>query len=189
MDATLALARSVYEHCEQPSIPESAGARERGRRQCVYVNLHPRHRPKRSLLDAIHRQGVPMTTPLVLPTLGITEIDKQHRQLLNSIEHLEAWVGKGYGLAAACAAILSLQDYISSHFHYEESFLRSHAYSKLEEHIEEHRKIRAQVAIYTQQITDGGDVSSQLCLLLREWLITHIGIDDVEYAEVLKSST
>lgn len=130
-----------------------------------------------------------MITPLVLPALGITEIDKQHRQLLNCLEDLEASIGKGYGLAAACAAILSLQDYISRHFHYEESFLRSHAYPKLEEHIEEHRKIRAQVAIYTQQITGGGDVSSELCRLLRDWLITHIGISDVEYAKVLQSRT
>jgi hemerythrin-like metal-binding protein len=137
--------------------------------------------------NAINSKGSSMPDLLLLPTIGITEIDKQHKQLIECLEHLELWVGKGYGLAAACAAILSLQEYIASHFHYEEDFLRSHSYPKLEEHIQEHRKIRAQVAIYTQQITDGGDVSSELCLLLREWIMTHIGIDDIEYAKFFKT--
>ena len=130
-----------------------------------------------------------MTAQVILPTLGIEEIDRQHRQLFDCLEHLEAWVGKGYGVAAACATVLSLQKYISNHFQYEESLLRSHAYPKLQEHIEEHRKIRAQVAHYAQQVTDGGDVSSELCLLVRNWLLTHIGIDDLEYAKVLNSSS
>lgn len=150
----------------------------------------PRRRSNRSqeFLTAIRKKNVPMTATLSLPTLGITEIDRQHRQLLNCLDDLEASVRKGYGLAGACAAILSLEDYVSRHFHYEERFLRSHVYPKLDEHIEEHRKIRAQVAMYTQQVTEGGDVSLELCLLLREWIITHIGIDDAEYAKLLRSS-
>ncbi|HNC53576.1 MAG TPA: hemerythrin family protein [Accumulibacter sp.] len=130
-----------------------------------------------------------MTAKPVLPTLGIEEIDRQHRQLFDCLERLEAWVGKGYGFAAACATVLSLQNYISNHFQYEESLLRSHSYPKLEEHIEAHRKIRAQVAHYAQQITDGGDVSSELCRLVRDWLLTHIGIDDFEYAKLLNSGS
>mgnify|MGYP002368899799 FL=1 len=130
-----------------------------------------------------------MTAQPVLPMLGIEEIDRQHRQLFDCLERLEAWVGKGYGVAAACATMLSLQHYISRHFQYEEALLRSHAYPKLQEHIDEHRRIRAQVATYAQQVTGGGDVSSELCMFVREWLVTHIGIDDLEYAKVLKSGT
>ena len=45
---------------------------------------------------------------LLLPTIGITEIDKQHKPLIECLEQSELWVGNGYGLAATCAAILSL---------------------------------------------------------------------------------
>jgi hemerythrin len=117
-----------------------------------------------------------------LPKLGIKEIDEQHAHLVECLDRLELWVGKGQGFAAALDALNSLNDYVEVHFTFEEAFMRQHGYPKLDEHIAEHRQIKAELTRLSRQVLEGGEIDQELLGLIREWIITHIGIEDVEYA-------
>ena len=123
-----------------------------------------------------------MPSNVLLPHIGIQEIDEQHAQLVACLDRLEFWVEKGQGFAAALDALNSLNTYVEEHFTFEEAFLRQHRYPKLEEHIEEHQKIMTDLSHLTQRVLDGGDIDQELLGLIREWIITHIGVEDVEYA-------
>jgi hemerythrin len=118
-----------------------------------------------------------------LPLLGIHEIDEQHRHLIECLERLELWVGKGHGFAAALDAFMTLNDYVAQHFRDEEAIFRAAGYPKLEEHIDEHEKIRDELALLYQQVLDGGDVTEDLVAMVRKWMITHIGVEDMEFAD------
>jgi hemerythrin len=123
-----------------------------------------------------------MPSSVQLPKIGIQEIDNQHAQLVACLDRLELWVEKGQGFAAALDALNSLNTYVEEHFTFEEAFLLQHCYPKLEEHIEEHRQIKAELTRLTQRVLDGGDIDQELLGLIREWIISHIGVEDVEYA-------
>jgi hemerythrin len=125
-----------------------------------------------------------MSSAFQLPKIGIQEIDDQHAQLVLCLDRLELWVGKGQGFAATLDALSSLNDYVEKHFTFEEALLRQRGYQKLDEHIEEHRQISAELARLTKQVLDGGDIDQELLDLIRKWIITHIGVEDVAYAIV-----
>ena len=124
-----------------------------------------------------------MAFDMILPHLGIGEIDEQHKELLRCLDRLEFWIGRGSGYPAALDALNALHVYMDKHFYYEEAFLRSHAYPALAEHIVEHQKLSAALAGIETRIFGGEDVSEELVATLREWIVTHIGIEDVEYAD------
>lgn len=117
-----------------------------------------------------------------LPQMGIHEIDLQHKQLIACLDRLEHWIGRGRSFPAAIDAIQTLRAYTASHFSYEEEFLRSHRYPKLEEHIRDHRNICAELDRKAEQVRAGSDVSRELVDMVRTWIMGHIGIEDSEYA-------
>jgi hemerythrin len=121
-----------------------------------------------------------MTYPL--PLLGIPAIDDQHRNLLHNLERLELWMEKGHGFAAALDAFTALNDYVAQHFRDEESIYRAAGYPKLEEHIRIHRQICSDLTHLYQLALDGGDITDDLLVLVRDWLVTHIGVEDMEFA-------
>jgi len=61
--------------------------------------------------------------------------------------------------------------------------LRQQGYPKLEEHIGEHRQIKADLGRLTQRVVEGADIDQELLGLIREWIIGHIGVEDVEFAK------
>lgn len=126
-----------------------------------------------------------MASEVFLPELGIPDIDDQHRQLLACLERLELWVGKGQGFAAALDALNTLNDYVASHFSFEEAFLQDHGYPLLAEHVQQHQAISDALARLTRQVLDGGDISGELVTMLREWILKHIGEDDCAFAAFL----
>lgn len=119
-----------------------------------------------------------------LPICGIQEIDDQHRQLFECLDHLELWVGKGHGFSATLDALGSLNTYVEAHFRFEEDFLKSRNYPKLDEHIAKHQAISAELVRLYQHVLDGGDVTEELMQLVRNWIMTHIGIEDMEFVAI-----
>lgn len=127
-----------------------------------------------------------MVEAKTLPVIGIREIDDQHAQLVACLDRLALWVGKGQGFAAALDALQALNDYVETHFSYEERFLADHGYPKLDAHIAEHQRIRGELAKLNIAVLDGGDISEELLTLVREWIVSHIGVEDREYADFVE---
>jgi hemerythrin len=120
-----------------------------------------------------------------VPMTGIADIDDQHQQLLACLDRLALWMSKGQGFAATFDAIATLNDYAASHFRFEEDYLRKCSYPQLEPHIEEHRRLIEELDGLTARIHQGNEASGALLKLIREWIINHIGSDDMKFARYL----
>src|SRR5581483_9573878 len=78
-------------------------------------------------------------------SVGISEIDEQHKRLIALINDLHAAMLRGEGKAALERTLDELVRYAATHFGFEENLLRLRGYSELTAHQEEHRRLTAQV--------------------------------------------
>ena len=101
------------------------------------------------------------------------------------MEKLSVWIGTNSELSAVFSAISYLNDYVDKHFEFEERMLSECGYPHLDAHREEHAKIRQKVADLTSGILDGAEITNDIVATMREWIIGHIGEEDVEYAHYL----
>ena len=126
-----------------------------------------------------------MPNILKLTPTGIQAIDEQHKQLVIHLDTFLSWVDKGYSLGATFDVFQALFAYTKTHFEFEEQFLRDHGYPKLEEHIREHEAIVAQLNKLKADMESGQDVTEGLVQALRSWILQHIQVEDIEYAQFL----
>jgi len=122
-------------------------------------------------------------------SVGIAEIDAQHKGLIRLINDLHTAMGAGKGKQALGAILDELVRYTEIHFKYEETLLRQRQYSSLAMHHTVHQKLTSQVIELRDRFR-----SSQLALsvevmqFLKSWLADHILVHDQAYARELKSA-
>src|SRR6476661_9169262 len=78
-------------------------------------------------------------------SVGVPEIDAQHKKLIELINELFKAMRVGGGDHIMAKLFDSLLKYTQQHFAFEENLMRKGRYSGLEAHIEEHRKLISQV--------------------------------------------
>ncbi len=78
--------------------------------------------------------------------------------------------------------LLEIREIDEQHFKDEEAIFLAAGYPKPNEHIAEHARLVSELARLYQQVLDGGNVSETLLAIVREWLITHIGVEDMAFA-------
>jgi hemerythrin-like metal-binding protein len=117
---------------------------------------------------------------------GITEVDVQHRKLIDMINALREAGPKG---GEAVRRILGeLTQYTVFHFGFEEKMLSEHNYPEFTEHKRAHDKLVAQVAALNAEVQTGkGAISGDLFKFLRSWLNNHIRGTDRRYGPFLNS--
>ncbi len=121
-------------------------------------------------------------------SVGIQEIDEQHKQLVNLLNSLfDAMVNNAEDRAQVTRKILAeLFRYTSVHFAVEESLFRIFNYPDYENHKKNHDKLKAQVReIYLQVQSGEKRIDSKLLVFLRNWLTSHIMEEDKAYAGFL----
>jgi hemerythrin-like metal-binding protein len=116
---------------------------------------------------------------------GIAEIDEQHGQLVSYLERLLTFIDQGYGVAATFDVLASLKAYTATHFEFEEQHMRERAYPKLAEHVDQHLAIIQRLAGLQDDLESGKDVEAPMTEALREWIVKHIDVEDMEYARFL----
>lgn len=103
-------------------------------------------------------------------SLGIPELDAEHRAFFDLINAVSEAVDRGDGEAVQ-SALSGLRTYADIHFAHEEQFLKAAACPELPRQQAEH-------AEYVRQLVElqrGGDCCSQAGLeFARSWLIDHI---------------
>ncbi|MDW7645240.1 MAG: bacteriohemerythrin [Desulfuromonadales bacterium] len=120
-------------------------------------------------------------------SVGIEEIDEQHKQLLDLINRLySAMVSGEQKLQVAKDVLNELMQYTIVHFAVEESLFRIFNYPDYEEHCAHHYKLREQVIDINRKVQSGEKmVTPELLVFLRKWLTNHIMVEDKAYAPVL----
>lgn len=114
-------------------------------------------------------------------SVGIQEIDEQHRTLADCVTAIEQAVAGQERWLAVHSTLIRAADFARIHFAIEESLMRIHAYPRLEEHIVAHRRF-SQHLEELQRKSLTVDVSEEMIDYIQGWLETHVPMHDKPYA-------
>lgn len=119
-------------------------------------------------------------------SVGIQEIDEQHRVWIALINELYVALAQKDTHAKIGAVLNRLVDYTKIHFALEESLMRIFAYPGYEAHKRIHDALVRQVVEVVEKYQAGdGRIGMELLFLLRDWLLDHIKEKDTGYAPYL----
>lgn len=115
-------------------------------------------------------------------SVGLQEIDEQHKILINLINRLfnEAILHKA-DKTIISAILEELVQYTIVHFAVEESLFRIFDYPDAETHQVHHDKLKQEVSSFQKKFAGGAVIDIELMNFLRKWLTHHIMMDDKKY--------
>jgi len=120
------------------------------------------------------------TNDAILPwsnlySIGVQEIDDQHRVLVGLLNRLGAAREDTANSGLVGKVLASLVAYIHEHFACEERLMREHGYPSSDAHIAAHGKLFERVEQMVAQHRQGTPPTlDELTSFLRQWLISHI---------------
>lgn len=120
-------------------------------------------------------------------SVGVEEIDAQHRELIGLLNELADAKGAG-GASELVSDILSrLVDYVAYHFGNEENHMVRFDYKDLVPHRQEHRAfIRKIQDLRRGYLEDRETLTDDLSAFLMQWLETHILGTDQKYRQCFR---
>ena len=117
-------------------------------------------------------------------SVGIAEIDDQHKTLLDYLVLVERATGEGHAGTEVYFALDQFATYVRIHFAVEEIEMRIHRYPGLDAHIMLHRDFEARLRMLEGEALTR-NVYAKVRDLLRGWLVQHIKTEDIKYAPYL----
>lgn len=115
-------------------------------------------------------------------SVGIDEIDAQHRVLVDLINQLHAAIVAHRGTQEVPQILDRLVDYTRIHFAVEESLMRLFDYPDYEQHKHSHELLVDEVVRLRQRmLAEGKPVTFELLHFLKKWLTAHIMESDALY--------
>lgn len=116
----------------------------------------------------------------------VEAIDDQHKQLVEILNELIDGMMNGKTKDILEPILNKLIEYTVQHFKDEEEYFDKIDYPQKDEHIEEHRKLIADVEKFKDEYTAGKiGITIELMRYLKEWLINHISGTDKELGKLL----
>ncbi|MCX7150158.1 MAG: hemerythrin family protein [Rhodocyclales bacterium] len=119
-------------------------------------------------------------------SLGIQEIDDQHRLLLSSFSVIEEAIKLKQGWSNVHYSIIGLKELARMHFTFEEALMRLFAYPEAKEHRSDHEYFFVRLAAIENNSLRNS-TENELLEFLREWLTIHILQTDMGYARHILS--
>ena len=121
---------------------------------------------------------------------GITEIDQDHKGLVNLINDLYEAMQDGSGGALLLPIFSALKHYTETHFTREEHFMVECDAPDQKKHFQEHKLMMAKLADLESRHRKGeAAISVQTLNFLRDWLKNHICVVDKAMASQLKGKS
>jgi len=119
--------------------------------------------------------------------LGITAMDRQHQTLVEAINELHDAMLAGRERETVQKTIHQLISYTKVHFESEEQLLTAKGYPTFADHRMQHHAFVKRVLDFHNQFMDGRVVlSAEVMQFLKDWLASHILIEDRGYAVWMK---
>lgn len=128
--------------------------------------------------------------------LNISEIDNQHKQLVNIINEMFDGIKDARGNEVIDGILNKIIEYTDYHFATEEKYFDQFQYPESDSHKEEHRHLIEQVYQFKEAFNegrknrDGSDIALTVDLwkFLKSWLVNHIQLSDKKYASLFKAN-
>lgn len=107
--------------------------------------------------------------------LGIAEIDRQHRRLVEIVNRLHDAVEQECPKGPMQAVVCDLMTYMEIHFAYEENLMQCLRFPALESHHREHSALTREVEGFEAALARGrAFVSTELTGVLKKWMLDHL---------------
>lgn len=121
-------------------------------------------------------------------SVNISEIDTQHKKLLDLINALHAAMGSGKGKDILEDIFSELITYTKTHFSFEENLMMKHNYSDITSHKIAHKQLTEKVMGFYNEYKSGKiGLPVLLFSFLKDWLIGHISRSDKKYGPFLNA--
>lgn len=118
--------------------------------------------------------------------IGIPPIDKQHKRIVEYINQLEH--AKQNNIRSEVGDVVGqLVDYTLSHFAFEEELMEESGYMFVNAHKRVHNLFVRKIGSYVERFKLEEDITDELLVTLKTWLINHIKNDDQDYSDAVKS--
>jgi hemerythrin len=119
-------------------------------------------------------------------SIGVDEIDEDHRRLLDIFNILNHSVTEGATPDYLIAVLEELINCTAWHFSHEERLMLKHGYEGLASHKTEHQELIKSVKELQQKILQAGNlVGNEDLEFLERWLTEHILTDDLKMGNYL----
>jgi len=119
-------------------------------------------------------------------SVGIEYFDNQHKKLFKIANELQEGILKSQSKEVIKVVLHKLHDYMKTHFHDEEAFLKFYAFSDFDSHVQSHHEFESQILKFENDIFEGKlFVPMKLMNFLENWLFDHILKDDKEFGRSL----
>lgn len=120
-------------------------------------------------------------------SVGISQIDQQHKKLVELVNQLFTAMSEGKGNDVLDKVLAELVGYTRSHFSTEERLMQQHGYPALAAHQSEHKAFTDKVGVMVSEFKSGKvALSNKVSAFLRDWLKGHIMGTDKKYAPFLQ---
>lgn len=120
--------------------------------------------------------------------LGIEEIDRQHRRLVEIVNRLHDAMEQGCPKGATQGVVCDLVTYLEIHFTYEERLMQRLDFPDQVAHKGEHRLVTREAQEFEAALASGGlNVSMELMGTLKTWLQDHVVRADRAYADLARA--
>jgi hemerythrin len=120
-------------------------------------------------------------------SVGIVEIDNQHKQLVAMINDLYSAMRAGRGREVLGGIIDKMSQYAVEHFKTEETYMTRFGYSDYSSHKASHDAFIAKVSDFKQSFSQGKILLSiEIMNFLKDWLFQHIAKSDQKYVPFFK---
>ena len=124
-------------------------------------------------------------------SVGVSEVDQQHRKLISIINMLDDAARAGKGSEVISEILDRLIIYTATHFKTEEKYFDEFEYAEADEHKEEHATFIERVAKYSADLNSGSEagrraVAEELMSFLELWWKYHILETDMKYAKLFR---
>lgn len=121
-------------------------------------------------------------------SVGIAEIDRQHKKLIDLINQLNNAMAAGKGKKETGKILGDLIAYCASHFAVEEKLFDQHNYPDAQEHKTKHKKMVGKVLAMQKDFQAGKmTITFDVMDFLHQWLDKHILGTDKKYSHYFKS--
>ena len=114
-------------------------------------------------------------------SLGIAEIDAQHRELLSLFGRISQGIVAGASWSDLHYRVSELRQFADFHFAFEEGLMRMFGFPGVQEHTSAHRALFSKLDDMERRSVTS-NVERELLQFLVTWLIQHIQADDRDYS-------
>ncbi|MCS7130596.1 MAG: bacteriohemerythrin [Archaeoglobaceae archaeon] len=107
-------------------------------------------------------------------SVGVQEIDSQHKKLVEMLGSLISEMKKGQGRIVIGKTIEEMMNYAKVHFATEEKYMTLYNYPNSTSHKKEHEKFIESAKNFYENYMKGNLTAVELMNFLRNWLLEHI---------------